>query len=44
LLSYHQDYFGLPIITCAINRIIKLDTKENTDRVLRIKIPDINEE
>ena len=44
LFGDHQDYIGLPIIACAINRAIRLEAQENMEQVLRIHLPDINEE
>ena len=43
LFGDHQDYLGLPIIGCAINRAIRLEAKENSEQVLRIDMPDISE-
>ena len=42
LFGDHQDYLGLPIIACAIDRNIKLKAKENNSRILKINKPDIN--
>jgi len=44
LFGDHQDYLGLPIIACAIDRNIKLKAKLNNLQVLRINMPDIKEE
>ncbi|TRX51211.1 hypothetical protein FNH22_24775 [Fulvivirga sp. M361] len=44
LFGDHQDYLGLPIIACAINRHIKLTAIENGLQVLNINKPDINEQ
>lgn len=44
LFGDHQDYLGLPVIACAINRYIKLEASFKTDKNLRIHLPDINEE
>ncbi len=43
LFGDHQDYLGLPIIACAINRSIQLKAKPIQESVLRIVMPDINE-
>jgi len=43
LFGDHQDYLGLPIIACAINRHIKLTAVENGINVFNINMPDINE-
>lgn len=42
LFGDHQDYLGLPIIACAIDRNIKLKAEENGTRILNISKPDIN--
>jgi galactokinase len=44
LFGDHQDYLGLPVITCAIDRYIKLTATENTKRLFEISMPDIGEE
>jgi len=44
LFGDHQDYLGLPIIACAIDRNITLKAKYNNRQVLRISMPDIKEE
>ncbi|WP_420602242.1 mevalonate kinase [Flagellimonas sp.] len=43
LFGDHQDYLGLPVIACAIDRHIKLVATLNTTRELVINKPDINE-
>jgi len=43
LFGDHQDYLGLPIIACAINRYIYVSAHPNKDAVLRIDMPDIGE-
>ncbi len=42
LFGDHQDYLGLPIIACAINRYIKLHAVENNKRYFNISKPDIH--
>jgi len=42
LFGDHQDYLGLPIIACAIDRYIYLSAHPNEDAILRINLPDIN--
>lgn len=42
LFGDHQDYLGLPIIACAINRYIKLHAVENTKNYFNISKPDID--
>lgn len=44
LFGDHQDYLGLPVIACAINRYIRLKATLNTDNSFRIVMPDINQE
>jgi len=43
LFGDHQDYLGLPIIACAIDRVINLKAIPNGTHILHIKMPDINE-
>lgn len=38
----HQDYLGLPIIACAINRHITLNAVQNNTRFFQIDLPDIH--
>lgn len=42
LFGDHQDYLGLPIIACAINRHITLTAKKNNSNTFNIDLPDIN--
>lgn len=44
LFGDHQDYLGLPVIACAIDKYIKLNAIENTTTLFKIKLPDIGEE
>lgn len=44
LFGDHQDYLGLPVIACAIDRHISLRAKKNTRNVLFIDKPDIGEQ
>ena len=44
LFGDHQDYLGLPVIACAINRSIQLKAVKNKSAQLKISMPDINEE
>ncbi|MEC7771786.1 MAG: galactokinase family protein [Bacteroidota bacterium] len=41
LFGDHQDYLGLPVIACAIDRHITLRAKQNTNGKLHINTPDI---
>lgn len=41
LFGDHQDYLGLPVIACAIDRHITLLAKRNTNNKLHIDTPDI---
>ncbi len=43
LFGDHQDYLGLPVIACAINRNIKLTAVQNDTAVFRLNMDDINE-
>lgn len=42
LFGDHQDYLGLPIIACAINRHITLKAIKNNSKTFNIDLPDIN--
>lgn len=42
LFGDHQDYLGLPVIACAINRQINLIAKPNTTKEFIFNLPDIN--
>ena len=44
LFGDHQDYLGLPVIACAIDRDINLTVEQNTTKVFKLKMVDINEE
>ena len=44
LFGDHQDYLGLPVIACAINKFIHLTAEENTINKFLISLPDINSE
>ena len=41
LFGDHQDYLGLPIIACAIDRYIKIIAQPNENKVFYIEMPDI---
>ena len=43
LFGDHQDYLGLPIIACAINRHITLKATENNTTFFNINLPDIHQ-
>ncbi|MFV8346953.1 mevalonate kinase [Flavobacterium sp. ZB4P13] len=43
LFGDHQDYLGLPVIACAINRNIKLTAVQNDTDVFKLNMGDINE-
>jgi galactokinase len=43
LFGDHQDYLGLPVIACAINRHIKLSAVENDTKVFKLNMVDIEE-
>lgn len=42
LFGDHQDYLGLPIIACAINRFISLSAKPNNAEMFVLDMPDTN--
>ncbi len=42
LFGDHQDYLGLPVIACAIDRQISLIAKPNTSKEFIFTLPDIN--
>ncbi|MDT0606433.1 galactokinase family protein [Croceitalea rosinachiae] len=43
LFGDHQDYLGLPIIACAIDKHIYLEAVPNQSQVIKIQFIDINE-
>lgn len=43
LFGDHQDYLGLPVIACAINRHISLEAVKNNTPFFKIWLPDIGE-
>lgn len=43
LFGDHQDYLGLPVIACAIDRTIKLTAVQNSANVFKLNMIDINE-
>ncbi|MBP4138472.1 mevalonate kinase family protein [Flavobacterium geliluteum] len=43
LFGDHQDYLGLPVIACAINRNIQLIAEENESNTFVLNMVDINE-
>lgn len=43
LFGDHQDYLGLPVIACAINRNIKLSAVQNDTQVFKLNMGDIHE-
>ncbi len=43
LFGDHQDYLGLPVIACAIDRYISLEAAENSTNLFNILLPDISE-
>ncbi|MEL6812497.1 MAG: galactokinase family protein [Bacteroidota bacterium] len=44
LFGDHQDYLGLPVIACAIDRQVVLTSEENTSGHFHIRMPDIHSE
>ena len=43
LFGEHQDYFGLPVISAAINLRISISGKKRKDKIFKIDLPDIEE-
>ena len=43
LFGDHQDYLGLPVIACAIDRNIIITAKQNADEVFNIDMKDIRD-
>lgn len=43
LFGDHQDYLGLPVIACAINRNIKLSAVQNNTQIFKLIMDDINQ-
>jgi len=43
LFGDHQDYLGLPVIACAIDRHITLVAKRKTDKTITIEMPNIGQ-
>jgi len=41
LFGDHQDYLGLPVIACAIDKYITLHARENDSNIFNIQMPDI---
>lgn len=44
LFGDHQDYLGLPIIACAINRYMRLEATPNFKDYFHIQLPDLGED
>jgi len=44
LFGDHQDYLGLPVIACAIDKHITLTAVKNNSKKLKINLPDIKSE
>lgn len=42
LFGDHQDYLGLPIIACAINRYVEIKGAPNESEVFHLDLPDMN--
>ena len=41
LFGDHQDYLGLPIIACAIDRFVEVSAISNNSEMFHLKMPDI---
>jgi galactokinase len=44
LFGDHQDYLGLPVIACAMNRYVCIKGQPNNDSHFKISMPDLGEE
>ncbi|MGS2765111.1 mevalonate kinase family protein [Sinomicrobium sp. M5D2P9] len=44
LFGDHQDYLGLPVIACAINRFVTLKATENDKKRFNLLLPDLNDQ
>lgn len=44
LFGDHQDYLGLPVIACAIDRQVVLSAEPNNEEIFHILMPDISSE
>ncbi len=44
LFGDHQDYLGLPVIACAIDKFITLTATKKNSQTLKLILPDINSE
>lgn len=44
LFGDHQDYLGLPVIACAIDKYITLEAKPISKKLFKITMPDIGQE
>ena len=44
LFGDHQDYLGLPVIACAIDRYMQLEARPNSHKQFRIELPDLGKE
>ncbi|MFY0631307.1 MAG: galactokinase [Flavobacteriaceae bacterium] len=42
LFGDHQDYLGLPIIACAIDRFVEIHAVTNDSEEIRLEMPDMN--
>lgn len=42
LFGDHQDYLGLPIIACAIDRFVEIRGVSNGSNIFQLELPDIN--
>tara|TARA_R110002073_G_scaffold14554_1_gene59301 strand:- start:76243 stop:77325 length:1083 start_codon:yes stop_codon:yes gene_type:complete len=42
LFGDHQDYLGLPVIACAINRYVEIKAIPNESEMFHLDLPDLN--
>mgnify|MGYP001156743205 CR=1 FL=1 len=42
LFGDHQDYIQLPVIACAIDRLMQIDAVENGENYFKVEMPDLD--
>ena len=43
LFGDHQDYIQLPVIACAIDRLMQIDATENGKNHFEVNMPDLDQ-
>ena len=43
LFGDHQDYIQLPVIACAIDRLMQIDAVENGENYFKVEMPDLDQ-